>query len=192
MSDPLPWVFKVASEPWEFEAVYRLKYRTFVEEIPQHSVNPERILSDDLLANSACYVCVAGHRLLGMVAISGERPFSLDAKVPDLDGYLPPHDRPCEIRLLAVEPPHRQGPVFGGLLACLIRHAQRERFDLAVISATDRQEHLYHHLGFMPFGPPLGTPEARYQGMYITWDRLVASTNLLEQESAGDGGSLPS
>lgn len=192
MSDSLPWVFKLASEPWEFEAVCRLKYRTFVEEIPQHAANPERTLGDDRLAHSACYVCVAGHRLLGMVAISGVRPFSLDEKVPGLDSYLPPHERPCEIRLLAVEPEHRRGPVFGGLLACVLRHAQRERFDLAVISATDRQEHLYLHLGFMPFGPPLGTPEARYQGMYITWDRLVASTNLLEQESTGEGGWLPS
>lgn len=192
MSDSSPWVFKVASEPWELDAIDRLNYRTFVEEIPQHAANPARLLSDRLLPQSTCYVCVAGDQLLGMVAICGRRPFSLDAKLPDLDSYLPPHERPCEIRLLAVEPQHRRGPVFGGLLACLLRHAQRERFDLGLISATDRQEHLYQHLGFMPFGPPLGTPQARYQGMYITWDRLVASTNLMEQEGTGAGGWLPS
>jgi len=35
-------VFKVATEPWEFEQVHRLNYTTFVEEIPQHTPNPNK------------------------------------------------------------------------------------------------------------------------------------------------------
>ncbi|HRE06968.1 MAG TPA: hypothetical protein PKX00_15250 [Opitutaceae bacterium] len=30
--------FKLATEAWEFEAIHRLNYRTFVEEIPQHPI----------------------------------------------------------------------------------------------------------------------------------------------------------
>src|SRR3954447_4807938 len=53
---------KVASEDWELEQVYALNYRTFVEEIPQHSPNEERRLVDRLLARSVCYVGLEGRR----------------------------------------------------------------------------------------------------------------------------------
>ena len=68
---------KIASEPWELEQVYGLNYRTFVEEIPQHSPNEERRLVDQRLERSDCYVCLDGRRLRGMVAVCGQRPFSL-------------------------------------------------------------------------------------------------------------------
>ena len=45
MSAPL--IFKVACEPWEFEQVHRLNYKTFVEEIPQHEANPDELLVDN-------------------------------------------------------------------------------------------------------------------------------------------------
>ena len=38
--------FKIASEDWELEAIHRLNYKTFVEEIPQHANNPEQRLVD--------------------------------------------------------------------------------------------------------------------------------------------------
>ena len=38
--------FKIASEEHELEAVHRLNYKTFVEEIPQHERNPEQRLVD--------------------------------------------------------------------------------------------------------------------------------------------------
>ncbi len=34
--------YKIATEPWEFEQVHALNYRTFTEEIPQHETNQER------------------------------------------------------------------------------------------------------------------------------------------------------
>jgi len=39
--------FKVASEDWEFEAIKKLLYRTFVEEIPQYEPNPEQVHVDE-------------------------------------------------------------------------------------------------------------------------------------------------
>ncbi|MEA2601215.1 MAG: hypothetical protein QOF89_2207 [Acidobacteriota bacterium] len=171
---------KIASEPWELEQVYGLNYRTFVEEIPQHSPNEERRLVDRLLARSLCFVCLDGRRLRGMVAICDERPFSLDAKLERLDDCLPPHRRPCEIRLLAVEKEDRGGLVFVTLMGALLRHAREKGYDLAVLSGAKSQLHLYRHIGCVPFGPPLGTEAAPYQGMYVTWDRV--SLSLLHRE----------
>src|SRR3954454_8321296 len=115
---------KIASEPWELEQVYGLNYRTFVEEIPQHSPNEERRLIDERLARSVCFVCLDGRRLRGMVAVCGQRPFSLDAKLPDLDSDLPPHGRLCEVRLLAVEKNDRRGVVFTALMGAVLGHAR--------------------------------------------------------------------
>ena len=180
---------KIASEPWELEQVYGLNYRTFVEEIPQHSANEERRLIDRRLERSDCYVCLDGRRLRGMVAICGERPFSLDAKLGDLDSHLPRHERPCEIRLLAVEKDDRGGQVFAALMAALVRHSRQRGYDLAVLSGAQSQLRLYRHIGCVPFGPPLGTEAARYQGMYLTWDRLSPSLLRLAQELAMDGSA---
>jgi GNAT superfamily N-acetyltransferase len=163
---------KIASQAWELEQVYRLNYRTFVEEIPQHSPNEERRLVDRLLERSVCYVCLDGRRLRGMVAICGERPFSLDAKIGWLDALLPPHRKPCEVRLLAVERDDRGGAVFIALMGAILRHARKNGYDLGVLSGAKSQLRLYEHMGCVPIGPPLGTEAAPYQGMYVTWDRV--------------------
>jgi hypothetical protein len=49
----------------------------------------------------------------------------------------------------------------------------REGFDLALISGTTRQLKLYEHLGFVPFGPLVGTPEALFQPMMLTLERFA-------------------
>ncbi len=168
--------FKIAKEPWELEQVHELNYRTFVEEIRQHSANPERRLVDQLLATSTCYVCLEEERLVGMVAISNHRPFSIDRKLPEpLESYLPITHGLCEIRLLAVERERRGSLIFGGLFTRLLHHSRENGYHLAVISAAETQVPLYRHIGFVPFGPPLGTSQAAFQGMYLTWDRLSQS-----------------
>ena len=50
---------------------------------------------------------------------------------------------------------------------------------LALISATVHQAKLYRHLGFVAFGPPIGTARAPFQAMYVTWDRAPASVRRL-------------
>ncbi len=175
---------KIASEDWELEQVYDLNYRTFVEEIPQHSPNPERRLVDARLAHSVCYVCLDGQRLRGMVAVCDRRPFSLDAKIERLDNLLPPHRRPCEVRLLAVEKDDRGSAVFIALMGAVLRHARENGYDLAVLSGAKSQLPLYDHMGCVPIGPPLGTESAPYQGMYLSWDRVSPSMLRRMRESA--------
>jgi len=165
-------VYKIASEPREFELIHALNYRTFVEEIPQHHANAGRRLVDRFHSENTYIVCLADQELAGMVALRGTRPFSLDAKLSDLQSYLPQNARPCEVRLLAVEPRYRNTGVLAGLVRRLARIARLRHYDLALISGTTRQLKLYRHFGFVPFGPRVGTAGAEYQPMMLTLERF--------------------
>ncbi|MBE7558959.1 aminotransferase class V-fold PLP-dependent enzyme [bacterium] len=168
-----PLTFKLADQPWELEEIGRLLYRTFVEEIPQHPPNPERTLTDKFHGENVYLVALEGSTLAGMMAIRDRRPFSLDGKLPELDHYLPPHHRVCELRLLAVRPEYRGGRLTQQLLARIGEYCIAQGFDLAVISGTTRQLKLYSRMGFIPFGPLVGTPGAWYQPMYLTLERFT-------------------
>ncbi|MBF8253806.1 MAG: aminotransferase class V [Deltaproteobacteria bacterium] len=164
--------FGIASEDWLFEAIHRLNYKTFVEEIPQHRANPDKRLVDRFHHENTYIVCVRGDRLLGMVAVRAMRPFSLDQKLANLDSYLPPGRSVCEIRLLAVEPNSRSGVVFHGLLRALHDYCRAQGYNLGIVSGTLRQLKLYRHLGFVPFGPLVGADDAKFQPMYITLEAV--------------------
>ncbi|NNJ25365.1 N-acyl amino acid synthase FeeM domain-containing protein [Alienimonas chondri] len=170
--------FKIADAPGEFEQIHRLNHRTFVGEIPQHAPQPDGRLIDRFHVENLYAVALrtdaeapGGERVVGMTVLRGRRPFSLDGKLPDLDerlARLPPHRRPCEVRLLAVDPAERSGAAFRGLAETLLSAAVEEGYDLALISGTPRQARLYAHLGFEPFGPRVGTEAAPYQPMFLT------------------------
>lgn len=175
--------FKIASEDWEFEAIHRLNYKTFVEEIPQHEHNPEQRLVDKFHAENTYAICLQGDRLVGMVTGRGARPFSLDKKVPDLDSHLPAGHKVLEVRLLSVEKDFRNGFVFSKLVGLLAQHFKDMGFDLAIISGTTRQQRLYKHLGFVPFGPLVGSGEAQFQPMYLTLEKFLQMAKALTPPS---------
>src|SRR5438045_4416784 len=160
--------FKIASEESEFEQVFRLNYRTFVEELPQHPPNPEKRLVDRFHHENTYLIALDGDRVIGMMAVRDKRPFSLDEKLGNIDRFLPPGRRICEVRLLAVLPSHRNGMVFQGLLKLLMDHGLSQHYNLAVISGTVRQQKLYKHLGFVPLVPLVGSKEAQYRTMKLT------------------------
>jgi aspartate aminotransferase-like enzyme len=164
--------FKIATEDWELDKVQELNYRTFVEEIPQHTRNPTGRLVDKFHTENTYFICLDGEQLVGMVALRGKRPFSLDAKLPDLDTHLPPDRAPCEVRLLSVERGRRHSSVLAGLLNQLITNAIAQGYDCALISGTVRQQKLYRHLGFVPFGPMVGSDGAQFQPMYLLLEQF--------------------
>ncbi|MFZ0828385.1 MAG: aminotransferase class V-fold PLP-dependent enzyme [Verrucomicrobiia bacterium] len=166
-----PLVFKLATEDWEFEQIHRLNYRTFVEEIPQHQPSTHQRLVDKFHVENVYLICLSHQKLVGMLAVRGHRPFSLDQKLPQLDSFLPPGRTICEIRLLAIEKKFRGargGQVLQGILALLWQLGVEKGYDLAIISGTTRQAKLYQHLGFVPFGPLVGSGDAQFQPMYVT------------------------
>jgi aspartate aminotransferase-like enzyme len=175
MSSRPQLVFKTATEDWEFEQIHRLNYKTFVEEIPQHQVSASHRLVDKFHAENTYLVCLCGRKLVGMLAVRGNRPFSLDQKLENIDSYLPAGRKICEIRLLAVEKKFRGAQVLQGILALLWQHGIEKGYDLAIISGTTRQIRLYQHLGFVPFGPGVGSGEAQFQPMYVTLETFESS-----------------
>ncbi len=172
---------KIATEPSEFEQIHRLNYETFVEEIPQHRSKTNRMLVDKFHKENIYIICKDKNRVLGMLAVRDKRPFSLDEKLTDLDSYLPRNRSVCEIRLLAVRKDYRHSHIFRDMIAKAVDHCRRRGHDLAVISGVMEQKNLYEHLGFIPFGPVVGTPAARFQPMYLTIEAYETSIkNVIE------------
>jgi aspartate aminotransferase-like enzyme len=175
--------FKIASEDREFEAIHRLNYKTFVEEIPQHARNPEQRLVDKFHSENTYAICLYGERLVGMVTGRRHRPFSLDQKLPDLDSHLPAGHQVLEVRLLSVEKEFRNGFVFSKLVGLLAQHFKDQGCDMAIISGTTRQQRLYKHLGFVPFGPVVGVGDAQFQPMYLTLEKFLQMAKALSPPS---------
>jgi len=161
-------IFKIANQDWEFEAIHRLNYETFVEEIPQHGRNPEGRLVDKFHHQNTYVVATRGRELLGMLAVRDVRPFSLDSKLPDLDSHLPPGQSLCEIRLLAIRKNQRNSMIYKGLMQGVRKLFHDNGYDIGVISGLLDRVRLYERMGFLPFGPLVGTEQARFQPMLIT------------------------
>ena len=160
--------FKIADKEWEYSEIHKLNYETFVEEIPQHRINPEKCLVDKFHDENSYIICLRDNYVAGMIAIRDKRPFSLDGKLKNLDDYLPKSTSICEIRLLSIKKEDRKRKVIQGLFKFLAEYCEEKNYDLALISATTTQERLYKALGFQSFGPVVGTNGARYQPMFLT------------------------
>jgi len=183
-----PLTFKIASEDREFEQINRLNYETFVEEIPHNEANPGRSLVDKFDGENTYMVCLHEDRVVGMIAMRGKRPFSLDQKLDNLDSYLPRDRSICELRLLTVDNRFRNSRVFGGLVKHIARYGMGQGYDLAVISGIVNHVKLYEHLGFVPFGPLVGKPGAMFQPMYLTLEAWRdSSKSLFKPESVSPG-----
>lgn len=182
--------FKIATTDDEFEQIHRLNYRTFVEEIPQHQPNAEGRQVDKFHDDNTYIVGIRDGRVIAQIAARRRRPFSLDAKLPGLDQWLPAGRNVVELRLLAVDPAHRNGPVPAQLMQFVAQHCMDRGDDVAVISGAVRRLRLYRALGFEPFGPVVGTDAAPYQPMLLTLESFVAAARA-RRGLQRNGGTLP-
>ena len=166
--------FRIARTDAESEQIFRLNHATFAIELPQHASRADGRLVDRFHAQNTYVIGCVGERVIAMIAFRGGRPFSLDAKVPDLDRHLLPARNPCELRLLAIDPAWRIPGVCRGLLrACIVELLARD-FDLALISGTLRQQRLYARLGFLPFAEPVGIAPVLFLPMQLPLSRAMA------------------
>ncbi len=161
---------KIAQTNAEFEAIARLNYETFVEEIPQHEANSTRIKVDRFHQENTYVVVYKETELIGMVAFRDQRPFSIDEKIGEIEGYLPKENgvKPCEIRLLSVKKGYRTGRVLLKLTQALTTFAYEKGYTAAVISGTTREEKLYKQMGFKQFAPAVGAKDAIFLPMVLT------------------------
>lgn len=174
---------KIADHPSEFELIGKLNYDTFVREIPQHAPNAVGTLTDKFHDQNTYFICMDGPELIGMVTLRDQRPFSLDAKLPDLDAWLPPGARAVEIRLLSVRPERRRGPAFGLLMRAMLARCLEMDYDIGLISGRPENEALYAKFGFEAFGPRVGGPGAWYQPMRIDRATLNRKLGVLPQRT---------
>ncbi|SES28748.1 aminotransferase class V-fold PLP-dependent enzyme [Psychrobacillus sp. OK032] len=172
---------KIARTEKEFEAIARLNYQTFVEEIPQHEPDPSGMRVDPFHHENVYVIVLKDQELAGMVAFRAVRPFSLDLKLGPIENLLPEdalNGLLCEVRLMAVDKAHRNGRVFYYLARALSDYAYENGYAAAVISGTIREQKLYNQLGFEPFAGTVGTGDALFVPMVLTrerFDRSVAA-----------------
>lgn len=169
---------KIARSENEFEAIAKLNYETFVEEIPQHEHHASGKRTDEFHTENTYLVVLKDQEVVGMIALRDNRPFSLDRKMGLVENKLPEEALDgslCEIRLLSVRKEHRNGRVFFMLARALADHAYEKGYGAAVISGTVRELKLYGQLGFKAFGEPVGSGEAVFIPMYLTKQRYEQS-----------------
>lgn len=166
-------IAKLASEDWEFDQLFSLNYKTFVNEIPQHQQNETERLVDKFHDKNKYIIVIQDKKLIGMMSINENRPFSLDQKLQNLDKLLPPFSNGFEIRLLSVREEYRGTVVFLKLFAKLAEIIKERRYDIGLISGIISQQKLYSKIGFVPFGPIVGNETAKFQPMYITLDKYL-------------------
>jgi predicted N-acetyltransferase YhbS len=169
------YLFKRAEGAAEIEQIHRLNYRTFVEEIPQHvSCEPGRLV-DKYHHKNTYFVAVCEQRVVGMISVHDRPPFSVASRLPD-PAILARQDRTrMEVRLLAVEPAHRGGPLMIGLLWLALDHATG-RYDDVYISGVMERVPMYERLGFRPLGPAVADGSAAFVPMRVSFplDERVA------------------
>jgi hypothetical protein len=177
----LPLSFGLAATEVEREQIHRLNFATFVLEIRQHAAGSEgetrRV--DRFDAENDYVVARRGERVVGMVAVRGRRPFSLDQKMADLDRHLDPGRRWCEVRLLAILPEERGGLILRGLLEVLLQVGTQRGYDAAVMAAFSPRVPMYARLGAVAFGSTVGTAEVPFQPMKVTRESFTASLEAL-------------
>lgn len=163
---------KIAQTNEEYEAIARLNYETFVEEIPQHEPNKQRLKIDRFHQENTYIVVYKKSELIGMVAFRDQRPFSMDEKIGKVEQFLPEEicGKICEIRLLAVKKNYRTGRVLWRLTQALNTFAYEKGYTAAVISGTTREEKLYKQMGFQQFAPAVGAKDAQFLPMVLTRD----------------------
>ncbi len=162
------YIIKVADKQDEFNQIYDLNYKTFVEEIPQHEKNEKKILIDKFNEQNTYIIVLQNNKVMGMVALRDKRPFSLDYKLENIESYLPIKKDILEVRLLSVNKQLRNTKILILILKGIIAYAANSDYKIAIISGILNQQNLYKHLGFIPFGPIVGDDNAKFQPMYIT------------------------
>ncbi|HYV35031.1 MAG TPA: aminotransferase class V-fold PLP-dependent enzyme [Gemmataceae bacterium] len=166
------YVFKCADARHEFEQIHRLNYQTFVGEIPQHADNGDGFLVDKFHRKNAYFVVLKDDRLVGMLSVHDQAPFSVAERLSDPSILTRPGTRPLEVRLLAVEPEERNSNVFFGLIYTMYTHAVEQGYTHLFISGVEGRLDLYEQIGFAPLGPAVRSGQASFVPMVLEVNQL--------------------
>lgn len=161
-------IFKIANTEEEFNQIFKLNYKTFVDEIPQHEKNEKEILIDKFHKDNIYIIAKNKKDVVAMVSLCDKRPFSLDDKIGGIEkNYKGVFKNPIEIRLLSVKKEYRKSKVLLELLKRVYSYTIRNSYDIVFISGITKQEKLYNHIGFKRFYKNVGTKDAQYIPMFL-------------------------
>jgi aspartate aminotransferase-like enzyme/GNAT superfamily N-acetyltransferase len=187
-----PYLVKRAVTEVEFDQVHRLSYETFVREIPQHPDPGTGLLVDKFHHKNTYWIALHDGELVGMVAAHDQPPFSVADRLPGPVPFDRPGDQPLEVRLLAVRPGYRRGPVFPGLLWALYEHARRHGHTRLLISGFVDRVPIYEKLGFRALGPAVACGRAAFVPMSLDLERPPAGLRRMiawwQSRLAGESG----
>ena len=156
--------FKLAETADEFEQIFHLNHAVFAGELEQYPTRESQRLVDKLHGKNLYMIALAGDEVIGMISGHDQPPFSVATRLAN-PSVLDAYGRLIEVRLLAVEPAHRNGVVMAGLI--LGGYAYVGEYDAIVISGHLEKSKLYHQLGFVDLGPPVPSGQAMYVPMAI-------------------------
>ncbi len=162
-----PYQFTVASTPDQLEQVYRLNYATFVSELGQHEGDGSGRLVDKFDLKNTYLIALRVDRVVGMVTVHGEPPFSTTQRLADPSLLESIGGKLLEVRLLAIDPEERQRMVFAGLLWHVQDYARERGYTHLLISGYVRRVSIYERLGFRALGPPVRSGNVEYVPMVV-------------------------
>ena len=166
------YVFKHAESAAEFEQIHAMNYATFVREIPQHPDSGDGRLVDKFHDRNLYFIALRGDRVVGMLAVNDQPPFSITSRLPEPSILTAPGLRPLEVRLLAVLPEERAGVVFTGLAWSVLQHVRCSGHTHLFISGFENRLPLYEGLGFQSLGPAVGPEGSRFVPMCLPVTRM--------------------
>ncbi len=187
----IKYEFRLASTAEEREGVWRLNHETFSRELGQHELAPDGLLVDRYAATTRYLCAFAAGRVVGMIAVNAEPPFSIEKRLPL--GVASLADWPArrlEVRLLAIEPAHRNSMVLAGLLGSMIELAAAEGFEAILISGVVNRLAMYRRLGFRELGPPVPDGAAAFVPMAMRIGELPEHVRTGIRRWRARGGSL--
>ena len=170
--------FKIADTRDELSQIHTLNHQVFCEEIGQYETNKNGLKIDRFHKSNTYLIALLQDKVIAMVSINFKRPFSLDAKLPGLDHYLPAHRNCAEVRLLVVKPEHRRTRVVPGLLDYCRDFCLINEIDLLLISGILQQQPIYKRLGFKPFAYKVGKDGVVFQPMLMKIDTETRATEV--------------
>jgi N-acetylglutamate synthase-like GNAT family acetyltransferase len=175
------YCFKKAETKAEFEQIFRLNYAVFARELGQYDIPDSSRLEDKFHSKNQYAIALENDRVVGMIAFHDQPPFSVAAKLAD-PRVLDALGRIAEIRLLAIDPAHRNGTLLRGLLVAVYECAREH--DAMVISGYSQEERMYRTLGFKPLGPAVKSGNAEFVPMAV---RLTDLARRAEKWRHGRG-----
>jgi aspartate aminotransferase-like enzyme/N-acyl-L-homoserine lactone synthetase len=192
------YVFKPVQTSDEIEAVHRLNYRTFVRELHQYTDTGDGRLVDKFHDKNTYFIALRDDRVIGMISVHGQPPFSVASRLPDPTILTRPGVRPIEVRLLAVEPEERNSSVAYGLMAVFYEYAHDNGYTDVYISGVQDRAALYEGIGFRVIGPPVPCGAAQFVPMWVSvpklkeavharWERWRRHASRVEERGAKSG-----